>query len=98
MADDISTTHRNNFLKAQEKLRAAEAELRDALINLGDAVDYAIRTELRLIETPIGRVKMLSKMSSSNGATWSGGPYNATNVIEHVKRQRAVNELARTTF
>lgn len=98
MADDISLTHRNNFLKAQEKLKEAEAALRDALSNLSDATDYAIRTELRLIETPIEAVKFLSRTASANGSTWSGGPHNAINVIEHIKQERAVAALARLNF
>lgn len=98
MADDISLTYRNNFLKAQEKLREAEAALRDALANLSDAADLAIRTELRLIETPTEAAKFLSRTASANGSTWSGGPHNAINVIEHVKRERAVAALSRLTF
>lgn len=98
MADDISLTYRNNFLKAQEALREAEAKFRDALATLGDATDYAIRAELRLIEKPEDAVKMLARQASANGSTWSGGPSSAINIIEHVKRTRAVNALARINF
>lgn len=96
MADD-KDTYRANYLKANETLRDAESAFRDALASLNDAVDHIIRTELRLIETPQEAAQYLAKMASANGSAWSGGPHSAINIIESLKRQRAVDTLARIT-